>query len=666
MTDSGDSPSGAQASGAGPSARAADDSAGGRGSGWARTVSEAVARGLREPLVLVGGLLIVASLALKIYVLRDAYFIEDDFLFVGNAASSDLTWDYLTDLHKGHLMPGAMFLAYAQTALSPYNWPLTAGVMLAFQAGASAAVFRLFWVVFGRRWAILSPLAVYLFAPLTLPVLAWWSAALNAVPFQMAIALALLWTAQYLRTGDSRYGWMTAGAVVLGMAFSVKAMFLPPLLFAVAAAFLVPGRFPHTIRRTFERDLPFWVGMAALSLGHGLLYLMREESAAGEGAGAPEADTAVTMTRRLLGETFPAGAVGGPFEWGPVTPSGGLLDPTAAMAIAAWSVLALLVVASLLARRRAWRAWAILAGYLIVVDIVPTLLARGRYEDMVGYDPRYVADAALVFAICLAFAFLPAREETEDSGDVYRRRLPLNRVRDVAVTATAAFVLAAGYSTHTFTDTLSGDRVRWYLDTVRASLEGVPEEAGIYSRPVPENIVLPWNGPRRLSHRVLSPLVDGELGERVAEPQQASLAMVFNDDGHLVNAKPAEGSAFFGPPEDEKCIATFGGQAVWGVESLGGETNVLGIGYTAEEETEVATVLGDAWVSASLPEAPDGGTWYVPVDGAGTQIMLHTEEEELCMEWVTFGEMVPATEGNPWEEQEEQDSEDDAGEDEAG
>ncbi|WP_186355685.1 hypothetical protein [Streptomonospora sp. PA3] len=611
----------------------------------AAALAALVNRGLRDPVVLVAIGLITASLALKVHVLQAAYFIEDDFLFFGNAAATDLTLDYLTDLHKGHLMPGALLLTYIQAAAAPYDWGVASGLMLAAQAGAYAAVFALLWEVFGRRWAILVPLAVYVVAPLTVPVLAWWSAALNAVPFQLATALALLWLVRYLRTGEGRYGWMTAGAVLLGMAFSVKAVFLPVLLFAVAAAFLVPGRMPRVLWRTADRDLPFWAGMALLSAGYGLLYLARQDTAEGEGAGVPDPGVAAGLLRRMLGETFPVGVMGGPGEWGPVTPSGGLLDPAAAAVAAAWIGLLLLVLVSLLVRRRAWRAWAVLAGYVLLVDALPTVIARGRYVPIVGYDPRYVADAALVFAVCLAFAYLPARNEEDAAG---RWRPPRRTARAAAAAATALMTAAGAFSTYTFTDTLSGDRVRWYLDTVRRSVSEVPARAGIYPTPVPEDIVLPWNGPRRLSSHLLSPLAGPQVAERIRNPEPAGSALVFNDAGYLVPAGPAEGSAFFGPPEDEKCVATFGGQVRWQVESLGGPELVLTVSYESEEETELGAVLGGAWVTTRLPAAPDGGTWYVPLNGAGTELTLHTSEEELCMRWVTFGRLDPVTDGDPF------------------
>lgn len=614
---------------------------------WPDRLVEAV----RDPVVLVGAAMIAVALLLRGWVLRHAYFVEDDFLFVARAASSPLTAEYLTDPHKGHRMPGAMLLAYVQTAVAPYNWALAAGTMLAAQGGAAAAVFRLLWALFGRRWAILPPLAVYAFSPLTLPVLAWWSAALSGVPLQLATALALLWTVRFLREGETRFAWQAVGAVALGMSFSVKAVFLPPLLLAVAAGFCQPGR-PTDGLRTEARARPrFWVGMAALSAGHLLLFLARPADV--ESASAPWPGTALRLAGRLLTETFPAGIVGGPVLWGPATPSGGLLEPHPAVTAAAWAVLAVLVALSLPRWRRAWRAWALLAGHLVFVDVLPALIAAGRYQEFVGYDPRYVADAALVFALCLALAFLPVRcaGAPEDPG---RRPgwLPPARVRAATAAATALFLLAAGYSTGTYVSTLSGDRVRWYLDTVRFSVDSVPGTAGVYPRPLPEDIVSPWNGDRRFSSFLLSPLAGSGVAERIAHPEPSATPMVFNDAGFLVAARPAPESVFFGPPKDAECVTTLDGQVLWPVRSLGGPGLVASLAYTSGKPTEAVLAVGDAREVTTLPAAPRGAAWYVPLDGAGTQLLVEVEEEEVCLRWVAFGELLPEVEGNPWHREE--------------
>ncbi|MEU3310888.1 hypothetical protein [Nocardiopsis sp. NPDC006832] len=617
------------------------------------------------------GMLIVAvATILKVYVLGESYFVEDDFLFFAAANSSDLTPEFLLELHKGHFMPGAMFLIYLQNAFGAYHWVSAAGTMLLLQVAAILVFFRLLWELFGRRWALLVPLTVYALAPLTIPVLGWWAAALNAVPFQLSVALALLFTVRYLRTGVTRYVWWVVAAVVFGMLFSVKAMLLPPLLLAFAVAFLYPGGPIRAVRYAFWMDRRFWTGMVGLTLGYLVLYLVRQNAGTGEeGASVPVWDTAAELMRRMLTEVFPVGVLGGPFEWSPITPTGGLLDPIGFVLIGAWVVLALIVVASLRVRRGAWRAWALLLGYLVFADAIPTVIARGDVYGEVGSDPRYVADAALIFALVLALAFLVTKEERarEYTGNTGEERDPRRRLRLVhpgRVTGTLALVVtliyagSAGYSTYTYAGTLSGDRLRSYMDNARTSLAEVPEDAGIYSRPVPDDIVLEWNGPRRLSSYVLTPLADRELAERMYEPEPAPTAHVFDDEGNLVVAGPPSQVNSFVPAEDEDCMDNWDGLMSWSVWEFGGIEQVATIGYTSQEEANLVVVVGDEEVQTELPAAPEGGFWYVPVSERGDTFTLYTDPDKTCVTWSSLGPLAPASD---LEEAEDEEAEDDEG-----
>src|SRR5699024_11308876 len=87
-------------------------------------------------------------------------FVEDDYLFFGEAYAAQFGTEYLFGLHKGHLMPGALFLVYVQTALWPYNWWISAGTMLVLQVAALVVFLKLLWELFGRRPALLVPFAV--------------------------------------------------------------------------------------------------------------------------------------------------------------------------------------------------------------------------------------------------------------------------------------------------------------------------------------------------------------------------------------------------------------------------------------------------------------------------------------------------------------------------
>lgn len=608
-------------------------------------------RGLRRDRILQVGLLVVlASLVLKAYVLSESYFVEDDFLFFAAAHAQDLSPEYLLELHKGHFMPGALFLVYVQTAFGPFHWASAAGTMLVLQAVAVLAFLRLLWELFGRRWALLVPLTVYALAPLTVPVLGWWSAALNAVPFQLAIVLALLWTVRYLRTGNVLFSWWAAGAVVFGMLFSVKALFLPSLVFVVAVAFLYPGNLLESVRHAFRRHPGHWSAMAGISAAYLVLYLARQRaSTSGEGASVPESEVVAQLVRRMLGEVFPTGALGGPFEWGPVTPAGGLVDPLGPVLVGAWAVFAVIVLVSLWVRRTSWRAWAILAGYLVFVDAVPTAIARGGVYGEVGSDPRYVADAALVFALVLALSFLATKEERAREWVERRRRRPIQltgpsrTVWVAAVAVTLVYAGSASYSTYTYAGTLSGDRQREYLANVRASLEDVPRGAGLYSRAVPDDIVLEWNGPRRLSSYVLSPLADREVAARMYAPEESDSAHVFDDEGNLVEAAPTARANAFRPSEDEECMASWDGLMSWSVWEVGGIEQVATIGYTSQEDADLVVVVGEEEVETELPAAPDGGFWYVPVSERDTTFTLFTDAGRTCVTWASLGQLFPAS-----------------------
>ena len=591
---------------------------------------------------------LVVALAAKAYVLSASYFVEDDFLLFGAAYAFDLTPEYLFSLYKGHFMPGAKFLAHLQTALWPYNWGVGAGAVLAVQALALLTFLRLLWELFGRRWALLVPFSVYALAPLTIPVLGWWSAALSAVPFQLAILLALLSTVRYVRTEDPRHGWRTAAAVAFGMAFSAQALFLPALLFAFVAVFLYPGTPRAGAVRAFRAHRVLWGALAAMSLGH--LALCLAGHSGGGSAGMPEADAAVEVLRRMLGQVFPTGALGGPFEWPIATPAGGLAEPRGSVVLGAAAVWAAVIAGSLRLRGHAWRAWALLLGHLVFMDAIPTVIAHGRGYGLVGADPRYVADAVPVFALCLALAFLPvreqrARESVSGAGTPPSPR-PADRARAVAAAAlTVGYAAGALYSTCAYAGTLSGDRLRAYTGNVRASMADLPQEGAFYPRPVPEDVVLAWNGDRRLTSYVLPPLAPEGEGDRFARPGQAAEAYVFDDEGTLVPGVHTPFSSTFLPGPEDECMGTLEGAVSWPAPIPGGPEQVATVAYTSQRESRMVVAVGEGWIEAVLPAAPHGGFWNLPVPQRGERFSLLTEEDALCLTAAAIGRLAPDARG---------------------
>ncbi len=599
---------------------------------------------LANPVLLSGTLLVLASLGLRVPILRSAYFIEDDLLFVGDAYEHDLTFDFLFRIHKGHMMPGALGLTWVESRLAAYDWLLVASVTFVLQALVSVALFRLLWSMFGPRAGILLPLAVYLFCPLTIPAFSWWSAALNAVPLQLAIVLALAAQLRHARGEGTRHAWKALGWVVFGMAFSTKGVFLPLLLFALTTAFLRVRRPEETgwltsIGRELREHWRLWAVHVLLMGGYTALYLSRQYTAPGEGAAVPKPGVAADLFGTLLGRTLPAGAVGGPLTWGPVPTTGGMADPSTLLVAAAWVALAVLVVATLVFRRRAARAWLVVAAYLVVVDAVPTVIARGTALGLVGAETRYVADAVVVFAVCLGLALLPLRDEPGP----YRRAVPAGTVIPlVAGLAAGAYLTMSVVSIENFRQTLSGDHVRWYLGNVRTALAKAPADTVIFSRAVPESIVLSWNGNRRLSHHLLAPLASPALRARMRVPEPSDHAVVFDDEGRLVPVSVAPSFAQV-PPPGEKCLPMLEGAVYYPeVLSWGGPDGVAGLAYSARRATSVSIEVAGQSQQLNLAATP-GRLLHFPILTPGKGMLLRVDDPSagVCLRGFALGAAVP-------------------------
>jgi hypothetical protein len=365
----------------------------------------------KRVVVLTGIALIAIQLIWKAYYLRHLYFRQDDYVDLDRARTSPFDWHYLTLVSSGHLYPGLRAIAWVLARISLYDWGLDSAVLLVFLAVACLACLRLLRTLFGDRPAILIALLVYVLCPLTVPDLGWWWAGLESVPFQLAVFLALDAHVRYLRTG--RTGQLVAAAlsVVLGLLFFEKAALLPLLLLAVTAGFLMGTRsWLAGAAQTLVRHWRAWVTYAALMIAYLVIFIVAFRASHQAPAVPGSLSAAVTFAEILVRKTLLTGALGGPWQWAALT--GGLYAIAAPPAIGMWlaAIVAIGVIAVSVARRSiAWRAWAILAGWIVIVDMVPVFVGRLQYgwASVFGAETRYLADAPVVLAICIALAFLP-------------------------------------------------------------------------------------------------------------------------------------------------------------------------------------------------------------------------------------------------------------------
>jgi hypothetical protein len=600
----------------------------------------------------VAAALIIAHLGVRWAILANSYFRQDDFEFVARAAERLPDWGYLMRSHAGQLMPGGFAIAWLLTRISAYDWGLTSAVTLLMQAAAALAVLRMLRVVFGDRPAILAPLTVYLFSPMTLTSTAWWAAALNSLPLQAAIGMAVAAHVRYIRTNEFRYARAAFLWTVVGLAFFVKAAVLPFLLFAVTSAFLIDaggsggaggraaGGWPHALLTTLRAHQRAWALYGAALPVYAAVFAVQLVYTSPTSVGSPGGDAINDFASAWLGKTVPTTMVGGPGRWFPSTTGDyAVAAPAQAMIAAAWCVVIGLIVLSVWFRRRAWRAWLILVGWLVAADMVPVIL--GRMPDwaarIYGIETRYLADAAPVFVLCLALACIPLAGEREP----YRRRPPEGWLHPSTIgVLTLAYVGVALWSTISYIGKTNPDLTRDYMTNARAALAGAPGSGVIYDRNVPGFMTWQMVGPYAHTSHVLAPLAGPDVRAAMKRRQPAENAVIFDDKGHLVPLAVSGPRVNVAPG---KCWPQVGGRYTMPVAPPGKASSwTLDLGYLSGAPGRVRVSYGGPEVE--VPLGVGLNKVYIPIEGRGPNVVITPASVPpgLCLGGVAVGTPVPS------------------------
>jgi hypothetical protein len=586
-------------------------------------------------------LLIVVQLMLKATYLRHGYFRQDDFEYVARAVEHTGVRDYLLRMQAGQFMPGGFGLVWLLVKLHAYSWGLTAVTTILLQAAASLALLRLLRQMFGTRPAILAPMLVYAVTPMTLAVTVWWAAALNALPLQIALPMALHAHIRNVRGDGFRHAVHAAGWTVFGLAFYLKAGTIPLLLFALTSAYLVGAPWWAALRRYAGA----WLLYGSVLLAYAGIYLAQMHTTTVQPREA-SAEVIGTFARRLLGQTLPVTAVGGPQTWMSV----GTLDyavaaPSIGLVVGAWTVIAAVIGLSVWLRRRALRAWSILFAYVVVTDVVPVALGRvnEQFADLLGMESRYVAEAAPLLAICLGLAFLPLVGEA----DPYRRTLPESWQATplIAGMCLAAFAMHSVWSGQAYTQTVRADRVRAYMGNARESLDQVPAAIQIYERQVPDWVQSGLAGEYAKTSRVLAPLASEHIRWKMRNPQPARDPLTFDDQGLLVPMDVAD-LATWAPPghRDTGCWKMTGGTGTATLSrSLSAATYVARFDYIAAASGHQAEVRLGSGLPTTLTLDKGVNLVYFPVAGPAqtATIRVLTPGASLCPTRLRIGTAIP-------------------------
>ncbi len=471
----------------------------------------------RRSVLIVALVLIVAQLAWKAHLLSGQYFRADDFRDLDLAIEHPLNWAYLSYNWAGHLIIGPRAAAWILVRTSLYNWGLASAFTLAFTLAADLACYRALRVLFGEGPRILIPLTFYLLTPLAAADLGWWSAAMEAVPLQLAIFMAVTAHVHYVRAGRRRHLAAAGFWLGFGLIFSAKALVLPVILFVLTAGFLIERRSSRagaaTALKGFWRAWVVYAGLAAcyaVILASALRTAVPLPRAPLPSGGVP------AFAGNVLKESLLPSVFGGPWLWHQLP--GSSLAVAAPPPFLAWLCVVLAVVIAALMvimRRAALLAWLALAIWVFAADFVPLFLGRivSISPALLGLDPGYAADVAAVLVICVGLACWPVVAGHPAARQPQRRVLATfpRPVRRVIAGLAAVVVVSSVWSVRQLESTIGGTTARSYIANATEAMRLAPRGTLVYDRPVPAALVPRAFGPYSRTAKVIGDLAIGKM-----------------------------------------------------------------------------------------------------------------------------------------------------------
>ncbi len=604
--------------------------------------------------LLAGVALILLQLAWKAQFLGHLYFTQDDFYNLDLAIQSPLNWHYLTFNTAGNIVIGTQLIAWVLARISLYNWGLAASVVFVLLACSSLAALRLLRTLFGDRPVILVPLAVYLLTPLTVPDLGWWSAAMESVPLQLAIFMALNAHVWYVRTGRAWHLVAAVAWVGFGLAFFEKALVLPVVLFAVTAAFFAGGTsWLAGARLVLVRYWRAWLVYAVLAAGYVVLLAVSLRTSTFHPQAPSSAGSALTFAWALVKEALLPGAIGGPWQWLPNfggLPS--LAAPPAGLTWLALVIATLVVGASIVRRKIAWRSWVILAGWVVAADMLPVIFGRLKGWNPILYalETHYLADAAPILAICLGLAITPLTRQADDSVRVSQRRPEAaapQAWRAAAMAVFGVFVFGSIWSAQAYENVTTGDVAKSFVSNAEQAVQLAPPGTPVFDWPVPDGIVSPLFGRYSRASTLIGDMARGDLKGRlhwITRPAGTIDGLrMFGTDGNLYQAK-VHGAVSQARSAEQGCWPERYGQIVVRFAArTSSDSWELRIGYLWYPTAQgFLTVQYGNNTAQALKVTHGLHSAYLPVSGGASRIVVSgLSGPDMCIGDVEAGALEP-------------------------
>jgi len=603
-----------------------------------------------DPIHAAAAVLIMLSVLWRASITTRGFLTIDDFPIIAQADASGLSVEHLFGMYNNHFMPAGRLITYLVERLTGYEyWPY-ATLMLLGQIAVSVAFYRLLRLMLPAGWALLVPLSLFLFNPMTLEISAWWAVGVNLLPVQFAMIVAVGAQVRYLRSGQPRHLATLALAVTVAMLFFEKALFIVPLVFLVTLCLYAPGGPVRAVLTTLRRWWPAWALLTVISVVYLAAYLTM--STAGSSLRPATAGEVGTFLEQFFGESLAPALVGGPWTWLHAGDGPPVAAPTQAARWISWALVAALVVVTIWLRRWvAVRAWTLLALFSALAAglIAATRLGSGM-GGVAGLVPRYLGDVLIVAAVCVGVAVCGLRrlDEPDEPGEPVVAALPplfRDRPRPVLAGLAGVVVLFVASSLYSGIDFAADWRVkigRDYLRTVQADLADAEPGTVFMDRPVPEDVLPSLSYPWNMQARFFGPLKDGPVFVTAARKLS-----VFDEAGHIRPAWVDGVSAKPGPARGCGYRVTGGRTATIPLEGkVVDYWQVTRIAYLSDRDTSAAIRVGD---HPAVPFDVHRGlnAMFLLMLAGGDEATLEVRDPlaTLCTDEIEIGTVVPQPAG---------------------
>lgn len=580
---------------------------------------------VRDPIRTGFLVILLVSLGVRFNILRDSYFITDDFMLFSRAVESPLNWDYLGRVHTGHFEPVGFAVMWLLAHLAPWSWGAAVGTMMLGLLLVFVLVWRLLVEVFGRRGMTLVPFALLCFSPLVLPATTWLSAAIIWIPLMASVAGTTRHHVRFLRSGRTAdavkaVAWLTLGL----LSFEKTVVILPYLVVLTIAMQPTLALTRNGLWMAIKATRRIWVAYAVTTVAYLAVYstsLARDEGRAS--LVIPSPGQVWDFTYLSVFRTFVPSALGGPWRWQPVGYGGALVDSPRFFDWLALIVVAGLIVATVATRRGMVRHWSALLTY---IAFSLGLLAAGRVAlggPILALETRYLADAAIPLAMVVGAALMPLRGEPEPwlpFATQLREQWPA-RVRAVSgLVALGSVLMLSLHAMNSYAAISSTNPYRPFVENVEQSLRDLPQEAQIYDTALPVDIVGPIFEEYNLVSRFIAPKLTPGQRSSLSERREFTNPFFLDSTGRFqpmrvngaASPTPLPGSCGWPAVNGSVTVPLSSSAFPWGW--------VVRIGYLTDGDTAAVIHLGDAEQEVHLKKGL--GEVFVNLVGSGDEVRV--------------------------------------------